>query len=199
MSITETPTAAAINVAVPGSENAISLELIESLGPTLERSRGTGVCAEELQYEYEDCIYRRNAGVSLPGPVYNYVPGEYEGISGTFANACRVADRERRQRQSTQPSRAKPRLPKSLADAIAFILKQENREPRLREFLQVRPSHVLDQVVAEFGIDVFGIAGFPADIISELDGMNADQLADFLDGLPAHEAEAVLSQIENKS
>ena len=29
----------------------------------------------------------------LERQAYNYVPDEYEGLSGTFANACREADR----------------------------------------------------------------------------------------------------------
>ena len=44
----------------------------------------------------------------LERQAHNYVPDEYEGLSGTFANACREADRAFRKQQSSQPSQAEP-------------------------------------------------------------------------------------------
>ena len=58
-------------------------------------------------------IRRHNAGKSELNPSY-YVPGEYDGLSGSFANACRAADHEfRKQQAKRQPSQARSRVPKS--------------------------------------------------------------------------------------
>ena len=70
----------------------------------------------------------------LERQAYNYVPDEYEGLSGTFANACREANRTFRKQQSSQPS-ANPDGPaKSTLDAIDYLLREKD-EARLKEFL----------------------------------------------------------------
>jgi hypothetical protein len=54
------------------------------------------------------------------------------GLSGTFAEACRAADREYRQQKAL--AREEAVLPRSTADAIDYLLKQNDAE-RLRNFL----------------------------------------------------------------
>ena len=49
----------------------------------------------------------------LQRQAYNY---KYEGLSSTFADPCREADRAFRKQQSQQPSAKQDRLPKSTLD-----------------------------------------------------------------------------------
>ena len=75
------------------------------------------------------------------------VGGEYEELSGTFANACREADSKRRQQQARQSTRYpdRPRLPKSTADAIDWLLAQKD-ERRIQKFLQGRTRENLTSI-----------------------------------------------------
>jgi hypothetical protein len=161
---------------------------------------GTTVTAAELQRAYDDSIRRRDEGWSTPETEYNLVPGEYEGISGTFANACRLADYKTRKRQRERlPRQSGPaRLPQSTVDAIKYILRQPDSGPRLREFLAGRPDSELVRVRAEFGTDVLGAAQVPPEIIAAIDRMDAEQFAEFMNGLPEGEVAAVLTSIEGK-
>ena len=78
---------------------------------------------------------------------HNYVPDEYEGSSGTFANASREADRTFRKQQSSQPS-ANPDGPaKSTLDAIDYLLREKD-EARLKEFLGGRSRSEAEKLLA---------------------------------------------------
>lgn len=76
-----------------------------------------------------------------------HVLGEYEELSGTFANACGEADREDRQQRARQSSGDphRSRLPKSTADAIDWLLAQRN-EQRIQKFLQGRTREDLTSI-----------------------------------------------------
>src|SRR5262245_1636498 len=77
----------------------------------------------------------------------NYVRDEYESLSDTFASACRNADQQYKQEQSrrTADNPANGRVPKSTADAIDFLLKQDD-PARLRKFLEGRPRDELEKI-----------------------------------------------------
>jgi hypothetical protein len=80
----------------------------------------------------------------LQRQAYNYIPDEYEGLSGTFANACREADRAFRKQQSSKPS-ASPA--KSTLDAIDYLLREKD-EARLKEFLGGRSRSEAEKLLA---------------------------------------------------
>jgi hypothetical protein len=83
----------------------------------------------------------------LERQTYNYIPDEYEGLSSTFANDCREADRTFRKQQSNQPS-AKPDGPaKSTLDAIDYLLREKD-EARLKEFLGGRSRSEAEKLLA---------------------------------------------------
>jgi hypothetical protein len=83
----------------------------------------------------------------LERQAYNYIPDEYEGLSSTFANACREADRAFRKQQSSQ-SPAKPDgSAKSTLDAIDYLLR-EGDEARLKEFLEGRSKSEAEKLLA---------------------------------------------------
>jgi hypothetical protein len=67
--------------------------------------------------------------------------GEYEGLNGTFADACREADRQYREQQAGRPheSRAQPRLAESTRQAIDWMLKHGDAA-RCDEFVRGRPG-----------------------------------------------------------
>jgi hypothetical protein len=69
----------------------------------------------------------------------------YEGLTGTFADACWEADRE--YAQAMEPVKRQPRnhLVESTRQAIDFLLKQNDPE-RLRAFLHGRPDAELNQI-----------------------------------------------------
>jgi hypothetical protein len=75
---------------------------------------------------------------------HDYVPDEYEGLSGTFANACREVDRAFRKQQSSKPS---PSPAKSTLDAIDYLLREKD-EARLREFLEGRSKSEAQKLLA---------------------------------------------------
>jgi hypothetical protein len=83
----------------------------------------------------------------LQRQAYNYIPDEYEGLSGTFANSCQEADHRFRKQQSSRPS-AKPDGPaKSTLDAIDYFLREKD-EARLKEFLQGRSKSEAEILLA---------------------------------------------------
>jgi hypothetical protein len=70
------------------------------------------------------------------------VRGEYDELSGSFAEACRKADAERR------PPRSRTvvdRPPTSTCETIDWLLKYCDAE-RLRKFLEGRPEAELTQI-----------------------------------------------------
>ena len=69
------------------------------------------------------------------------VDDEYEGLSGTFARACREADRDRARREQILPFRQRDRdhLPTSTRQAIDWLLKYAD-EQRLEKFIAGRPA-----------------------------------------------------------
>ena len=85
----------------------------------------------------------------LQRQAYNYIPDEYEGLSSTFANACREADRAFRKQQSHQPSAKQDRLPKSTLDAIDWVRSLKD-EHRLRSFLKGRSEDELQKIERYF-------------------------------------------------
>jgi hypothetical protein len=98
----------------------------------------------DLQAQYEDSIGKRDAGVRAEPPTPKIAPDEYEGFkSSTFANACREADQKRTKK--TTKLAAKGRLPKSLTDAVDFLLK-ENDTKRLQKFLKGRSEAELKRI-----------------------------------------------------
>lgn len=73
---------------------------------------------------------------------------EYEGLSGTFARACRTADRNRTTPgQKIPPFRPRDRdhLPASTSQAIDWLLKYAD-EQRLRSFLEGRSEQELQRI-----------------------------------------------------
>jgi hypothetical protein len=96
-----------------------------------------------LQAAYETSIRQRDAGVRAEPPEPKIAPDEYEGLSSTFAGACSEADQKRPKK--TAKLAAKGRLPKSLTDAVDFLLK-ENDTKRLQKFLKGRPEAELKRI-----------------------------------------------------
>jgi hypothetical protein len=83
----------------------------------------------------------------LERQAYNYIPDEYEGLSGTFANSCREADHRFRKQQSSQ-SPAKPDGPaKSTLDAIDYLLREKD-EAQLKDFLEGRSKSQAEKLLA---------------------------------------------------
>jgi hypothetical protein len=80
---------------------------------------------------------------------YNYVPDEYEGLSGIFASACCDADREygRQQDRRQSASPAIGRLPESTKQAIDWLL-SNNDADRLKKFIEDHPSPGIQKIVA---------------------------------------------------
>ena len=72
---------------------------------------------------------------------------EYEGRSGTFARACRTADRNRTTPGQILPFRQRDRdhLPASTKQAIDWLLKYAD-EQRLRSFLERRSEQELQRI-----------------------------------------------------
>jgi hypothetical protein len=72
---------------------------------------------------------------------------EYEGLSGTFARACRTADRNRTTPGQILPFRPRDRdhLPASTSQAIDWLLKYAD-EQRLRSFLEGRSEQELQRI-----------------------------------------------------
>jgi hypothetical protein len=101
---------------------------------SLYKSAGTGVSATTLQPEYEAAFRRHYAGVSASAPTVSDVPGGYDGLDGTFANACRKADRHFR-RQLEKQWRASPGVlaaASSVVEALVYSLR-ERGIPALEE------------------------------------------------------------------
>jgi len=75
------------------------------------------------------------------------VDDEYQGLSGTFARACREADRERATSGQILPFRQRDRnhLPTSTRQAIDWLLKYAD-EQRLRGFLEGRSEDELQRI-----------------------------------------------------
>jgi hypothetical protein len=74
-------------------------------------------------------------------PADDIVADEYEGVSSTFARACREADRDRAKRKQILPFRQPDRdhLPTSTKQAIDWLLKHAD-EQRLEKFIAGRPA-----------------------------------------------------------
>jgi len=72
---------------------------------------------------------------------------EYEGLSSTFARACRAADRERAARGQVLPfwQRDRDHLPVSTRQAIDWLLKYAD-EHHLRSFLEKRSEQELQRI-----------------------------------------------------
>ena len=85
----------------------------------------------------------------LQRQAYDYIPDEYEGLSSTFAKACREADRAFRKQQSHQPSAKQDRLPKSTLVAIDWVLSLKD-EHLLRSFLKGRSEEELQKIERYF-------------------------------------------------
>jgi hypothetical protein len=66
-------------------------------------------------------LARNPVPIGLGTATSGHVPGEYDGLSGTFANACRAADREYRQQQSKRPA-ATPRSSGALAVTVEALM-----------------------------------------------------------------------------
>jgi hypothetical protein len=125
----------ATNPAEVESPETAPTEVAEQLDPPRPVRSGTRVTKYELQRAYEDSIRRHLEGRSNPETEYNFVPGEYEGISGTFANACRLADYRQRkqQRERHQPAdKPTPRAAASTVEALMYSLR-ERRTAALEE------------------------------------------------------------------
>ena len=82
----------------------------------------------------------------LQRQAYNY---KYEGLSSTFADPCREADRAFRKQQSQQPSAKQDRLPKSTLDAIDWVRSLKD-EHRLSSFLKGRSEEELQKIERYF-------------------------------------------------
>ena len=70
------------------------------------------------------------------------IRGDYDRLSGSFAEACRKGDAERR------PTRSRPavdRLPTCTCDTINWLLRYCDDE-RLRKFLEGRPEAELTKI-----------------------------------------------------
>jgi hypothetical protein len=77
-----------------------------------------------------------------------FAPGEYDGLTGTFADACCEADGQYRQ-QSKQPAvRKQAQLAESTRQAIDWLRKHRGEED-LREFLRGRSKEQL-RVISEY-------------------------------------------------
>ena len=72
------------------------------------------------------------------------IRNEYDDLSGSFAEACRIADEAYRTRQK-QAKKPPERLAKSALDAIDWSLKYGTDES-LRKFLEGRPEAELIQI-----------------------------------------------------
>ena len=83
----------------------------------------------------------------LKRQAYNYVPDEYEGVSGIFANSCQEADHRFRKQQSSRPSAQQDGPAKSTLDAIDYLLREKD-EARLREFLEGRSKSEAQKLLA---------------------------------------------------
>jgi hypothetical protein len=72
---------------------------------------------------------------------------EYEGLSSTFARACRTADRNRTTPGQVLPFRQRDgdHLPTSTKQAIDWLLKHAD-EQRLRGFLERRSEEELQRI-----------------------------------------------------
>lgn len=70
----------------------------------------------------------------LERQAHNYASDDYDGLSGSFAGACREADRERRpvRRPSRKPVNGQ--LPESTRQAVDWLLKN-NDAVRLNRFV----------------------------------------------------------------
>jgi hypothetical protein len=84
--------------------------------------------------------------VSEPAAAGKIAVGEYDGLSGTFAEACREADQRVRIKKNPRDKRSgRSRLSKPTLDAVDFLLKQ-NDEARLRKFLEGRSEEELHRI-----------------------------------------------------
>jgi hypothetical protein len=75
---------------------------------------------------------------------------EYEGLSSTFARACRIADEQQRRRLAAQkPASTSYRVPESTVDAVAYLLREGDSQ-RLNKFLAGRSATecaaIMDQI-----------------------------------------------------
>jgi hypothetical protein len=77
-------------------------------------------------------------------------PNEYDGATGTFADACRKADAEyckQQERFACKRIRDIPRLAKSTIAAVDYLLKQDDPH-RLRDFIANHPASEAGEVIA---------------------------------------------------
>ena len=80
---------------------------------------------------------------------YNYVPCEYEGLSGSFAAACREADQKLRLHQSQRVAPARGRhqlqsagLPENVIQEIDLM-----GDVQLDRFLEGRPKPQVEKIL----------------------------------------------------
>jgi hypothetical protein len=62
----------------------------------------------------------------------------FDGLIGTFADACRIADRQHRERIKTREERRQPQLAESTKQALDFLL-NVNDADRLHRFIAEHP------------------------------------------------------------
>jgi hypothetical protein len=73
---------------------------------------------------------------------------EYDGVTGTFADACRKADMEYRERQERLPTRpVRNSLAASTIAAVDYLLKQDDRQ-RLQHFIANHPPSEAREIIA---------------------------------------------------
>jgi hypothetical protein len=116
---------------VPAHEDLLLVDLLGDLAPTADAA------AEAEIIEPPDGEYGGNGDFDGPNGDYD---GNYEGLSSTFARACRAADarvRARRERQRDHPE--KPHVAETTLEALEFLVKQRDPE-RLRAWLSTHSA-----------------------------------------------------------
>ena len=72
---------------------------------------------------------------------------DYDGLTATFAEACREADRQHSQQQAKALPAGAPRIAESTRQAVDWLLKLNDAE-RLRSFIRRHPNPEAKALVA---------------------------------------------------